>query len=203
MVVGSISKSRVSWKFQTTPLQIWFTGPVESIFLGKHHFYQPTYAVKWDLKICINLQKYYERSWFHRDFSSKAKFTVRVSCKMSLSLVTVGAKLMYIYHTLDALVMITPFQSITLQRESDFSCTLVEFWKRFDQIWKIPIGTGKWHVFATFQTARLTLESVHSLLGILPSRHSLVLSTPEISTSGVKFPTLFPTYLFRSPLKSF
>ena len=114
-----------------------------------------------------------------------------------------GAKLMYIYHTLDALVMITPFQSITLQRESDFSCTLVEFWKRFDQIWKIPIGTGKWHVFATFQTARLTLESVHSLLGILPSRHSLVLSTPEISTSGVKFPTLFPTYLFRSPLKSF
>ena len=56
VVVGSISKSRVSWKFQTTPLQIWFTGPVESIFLGKHHFYQPTYAVKWDLKICINLQ---------------------------------------------------------------------------------------------------------------------------------------------------
>jgi hypothetical protein len=114
VVVGSISKSRVSWKFQTTPLQIWFTGPVESIFLGKHHFYQPTYAVKWDLKICINLQKYYERSWFHRDFGSKAKFTVRVSCKMSLSLVTVGAKLMYIYHTLDALVMITPFQSPAL-----------------------------------------------------------------------------------------
>ena len=86
--------------------------------------------------------KFYQRPWFHRDFGSKAKFTVRVSCKMSLSLVTAGAKLMYIYHTLDALVMITPFQSIALQRESDFSCTLVEFGKIFDQIWKIPIGTG-------------------------------------------------------------
>ena len=30
--------------------------------------------------------KFYQRPWFHRDFGSKAKFTVRVSCKMSLSL---------------------------------------------------------------------------------------------------------------------
>ena len=111
--------------------------------------------VKWDLKLLLKFTyiykkcyPLYQRSWFNRDCCIETKFAVRVSCQVFLSLLVVRTKWMDAFG-------------------SDYTPT--EVWC-FPALWRIVrnqsgyledirsdladphLGSGKWHVTATFQT---------------------------------------------------